>query len=333
MKPFTIEDAASPQDAVTRFARDNGEAVYCAGGTTMIDLIKLNLAQPRRVINLLPLRAASNPITFDDRGLTSAATTTMSEVIAHPTVAEQFPVLIDSLRLAASAQLRNAATVGGNLLQRTRCAYFRDRNAACNKHTPGSGCSAMQGDSRGLAILGTSGHCIANYAGDLAIALTALDARLTLLDSNGQERILSVDALHRLPEDQPHIETNLKPGELIVSITIPPQSWQSSLYLKLRDRASYAFALASAAVAVNLDGTSVREVRIALGGLAAKPWRCREAEAFLQGKPITIANAAAAATLCLQGARTDDHRRFKLELGKRTLVRALLDVASTQTGE
>ncbi len=330
MKPFTIEDASSPHDAAKRFHRQRGNAVYCAGGTTMVDLMKLNVKQPERVINLLPLRDDLNTITLDHRGLTIAAMATMSEVMDNPVVAELFPVVADSLRLAASAQIRNAATIGGNLLQRTRCAYFRDAHAACNKRAPGSGCAALGGDSRSLAILGTSGRCIANYPGDLATALVALDASVTLLDERGEERVLKVEELHRVPGDQPHRETNLQPGELITGVTIPPQSWRSSLYLKIRDRASYAFALASAAVALNLDRTGVQDVRIALGGLAAKPWRCREAEGFLRDTPITMETATEAANICLKGAEVDAHRRFKLELGKRTIVRALLNAAKRQ---
>ena len=330
MKPFTIENVSDPHDAVKRFHRESGDAVYCAGGTTMVDLMKLNLQQPGRVINLLPLRKELNTITFDERGLTIGAMATMSEIMNNPMVKDKFPVIIDSLKLAASPQIRNAATIAGNLLQRTRCAYFRDQHATCNKHTPGSGCAALKGDSRGLAILGTSTHCIANYPGDLAIALVALDASITLLDSSQNERVLKVEDLHRLPEDQPHQETNLLSGELITSLNIPPQSWQSSLYLKIRDRTSYAFALTSAAVALNLDETKVGDIRIALGGLATKPWRCREAEGFLKGKSVTIETAAEAANLCLQGAETDAYRHFKIELGQRTIIRALLDAAQTQ---
>ncbi len=330
MKRFTIEDASSPLDAVARFHRHDDHSVYSAGGTTMTDLLKLNVKHPERVINLLPWRDSARAITSDDRGITIGALATMAEVLASPIVTKRFAVVADAIRLAASAQIRNAATIGGNLLQRTRCAYFRDTHAACNKRTPGSGCSALKGDSRGLAVLGASHHCIANYPGDLAIALVALDAQVTLMDTGGEERVLALEDLHRMPGDEPHIETNLRPGELITSVTIPTQTWQSSLYLKIRDRASYAFALTSAAVAVNIEQSNVRDVRIALGGLATKPWRCREAERFLIGKPVTIETAAHAATLCLTGAQVDDYRRFKVELGKRTVVRALLDVAEVQ---
>ncbi|MEM9777522.1 MAG: FAD binding domain-containing protein, partial [Chloroflexota bacterium] len=236
----------------------------------------------------------------------------------------------DALRLAASAQIRNAATIGGNLLQRTRCAYFRDKHANCNRHTPGSGCAAIHGDSRGLAILGTSSHCIANYAGDLAVALVALGASLTVVAPDGKARVMQVEDLHRLPGDRPDIETNLKDGELITHIHVPRREWDASLYHKVRDRASYAFALTSAAVAVRFRNRRVDEIRLALGGLAAKPWRCHAAEAYLQGQPLTIATATEAAELCFEGAQTDEHRAFKLELGKRTVIRALLDVTESQ---
>ncbi|MEM7797879.1 MAG: xanthine dehydrogenase family protein subunit M [Chloroflexota bacterium] len=322
MKPFTIQDASNQRDA----SQQVGDAVFLAGGTTLVDLMKLDLQRPDRIINLLPLREKLNGIRVDEAGLTIGALVTMSELMDHSIVQERYAVMYDALRLAASAQIRNAATIGGNLLQRTRCAYYRDKHAACNKHSPGSGCAATGGDSRGLAILGTSKHCIANYAGDLAVALVALDASVTTADADGAERKLKVEDLHRLPGDQPHIETNLKPGELITHIHVPHQTWDKTLYHKVRDRASYAFALTSAAVALRRRQEVIDEVRIALGGLATKPWRCRAAEAYLQGKALTMATATKAAELCLEGAQTDSYRAFKVELGKRTVIRALLNV-------
>ncbi|MEM7737699.1 MAG: xanthine dehydrogenase family protein subunit M [Deinococcota bacterium] len=329
MKPFVLEQASSVTDAVSQVgeaATRSQTTVYCAGGTTMIDLMKLGIAEPNTVIDLLALKPELDQIRMTDAGLEIDALATMAEVAAHPLINTHFQAVADSLNLAASAQIRNAATVGGNLLQRTRCAYFRDGHESCNKRKPGSGCAAQQGDSRGLAILGTSKACIANYPGDFAVALVSLDASVKLQHPNGTTRQLNVSNLHRLPEDQPDQETNLAPGELITSILIPDMPWQASRYVKVRDRTSYAFALASVAVALNLDARGhIQDVRLALGGLASKPWHCHNAEEYLKGKALNDVNVLEAAQLCFHGAKVDEHRAFKLELGQRTVIRGLVE--------
>jgi xanthine dehydrogenase YagS FAD-binding subunit len=253
----------------------------------------------------------------------------MNEAESHAEIVRDYPVIAQSLRLAASPQIRNMASLGGNVLQRTRCPYFRDTSwAACNKRVPGSGCAAMHGVARRLAVLGTSDHCIANYPGDFAVALTALDAQIDLLGPNGR-RSLAFEDLHRLPGASPHLETILAPGEIITAFRIPAAPFaRRSLFLKIRDRESYEFALASAAVALDLSAGVVREARIGLGGLAAKPWRAREAEAALRGQKLDEASAGKAADIAFAGARPRRDNAYKVELGKRTLIRALLSAAA-----
>ena len=244
-------------------------------------------------------------------------------------VRERYPVVSQSLLLAASGQLRNMASIGGNVLQRTRCPYFRDTAMPCNKREPGSGCSAIRGINRTEAVLGTSEQCIATYPGDLAVALVALGATVHLHAPNGEERTLPFANLHVLPGTHPERETVLRPGELISVIDLPVlAAARRSLYLKVRDRASYAFALASAAVAVELDGRTIRDARVGLGGIATKPWRSREAERLLIGKPATEQTFRAAADAALAGARPHRDNAFKMTLAKRTLVRALTEVTA-----
>ncbi|HEY2890268.1 MAG TPA: FAD binding domain-containing protein, partial [Dongiaceae bacterium] len=264
-------------------------------------------------------------------GLRLGALVRMADAASHPDIARDYPVIAQSLLLAASAQIRNMASLGGNVLQRTRCSYFRDtRWAACNKRNPGSGCAALNGITRKLAILGTSESCIATYPGDFAQALVALDAIVEIAGPAGA-RSLRFEDLHRLPGNTPHIETNLQPGELITGFRVPAGGWtHRSLYLKIRDRESYEFALASAAVAVELDGKTVKQARIALGGVATRPWRAREAEAALSGKVLSEETAAAAANAAFTQAKTRDDNDFKRDLGKRTLTRALLQAASME---
>ncbi|MEM1347656.1 MAG: FAD binding domain-containing protein, partial [Myxococcota bacterium] len=258
------------------------------------------------------------------------AMVTMAEAARHSEVGERFGAAQDALLKAASAQLRNAATLGGNLLQRTRCSYFRDGSSPCNKRQPGQGCAAQGGDTRGLAILGTSPSCVANYPGDFAVALVALGASVTVCDASGAGRTLLVEELHRTPEDTPHVETTLAPGELITSIHIPKRGWSASAYTKVRDRASYAFALVSAAVALRLDPETglIEEAGVALGGLAAKPWRCPGVEDALRGARVSEEHALEAAQACLKDATLDAHQVFKVELGRRTVARAILEAAS-----
>jgi xanthine dehydrogenase YagS FAD-binding subunit len=240
-----------------------------------------------------------------------------------------YPAIAQSLQLAASAQLRNMATLGGNVLQKTRCTYYRDSTwEACNKRNPGSGCAAIKGFNRNHAVLGVDETCISQYPGDFAVALIALDAQLELSGPQGPRR-MAFAALHAPPSGQPHIETTLQSGEIITAFVVPPGPWNGrSLYLKVRDRASYEFAISSAAVALELEGERVRNVRIGLGGMAYRPWRSEQAEQTLIGKPLTEANAEAAAAVALTSAKTHGYNNYKPELARRTLVRALLQAKS-----
>jgi xanthine dehydrogenase YagS FAD-binding subunit len=255
----------------------------------------------------------------------------MSDAADHPDIRAQFPAVAQSLQLAASAQLRNMASLGGNVLQRTRCTYFRDTSYGnCNKRRPGSGCAAMDGVNRSHAVLGASEHCIASYPGDFAQALIALDAQVEISGPRGTHEMLFAE-LHREPGDTPHIETVLKPGEMITAFQIPAAPFtRRSLYLKVRDRESYEFALASAAVALDLEGGRIRQARIALGGVATVPWRATEAESHLTGKTLDEQTAMSGATLAFASASPREHNAFKIELGKRTLVRALMQAASLE---
>ena len=313
-----------------RLASIGAVAQYMAGGTNLLDLMKLDVMRPERVVNITALRREHSAIEADASGLRLGALVRMSEAADHPVIRQDYPVLAQSLSKAASPQLRNMATLAGNVLQRTRCNYFRDRSwSACNKRDPESGCAAMEGCNRRLAVLGVSEQCIANYPGDFANALAALGAEVELRDAKGGTRILPFEELHRLPGDTPHLETNLQAGELITGFRVPAGPWtRRSLYLKIRDRESYDFALASAAVALDLtaDGT-VTTARIGIGGLVAKPWCSREAEAALQGKVLDEHSARRAAEIAFANAIVHSETGFKPELGRRTLVRALLEAA------
>lgn len=333
MRPFTFtfaNDAQAAVQAATQ-APAGGSVQYLAGGTTLVDLMKLDVMRPSQLIDITRLASPQlRAIDITPQGLTIGALATMREVADHPGVRRNYPVVAESLWLAASQQIRNMARVGGNVLQRTRCAYFRDTSWPCNKRTPGSGCSALDGENRWHAVLGASDQCIASYPGDWATALIALDATVQILGSGGA-RSLPFAGLHRPPGNTPHIETTLAPGELITSFVIPAGPYtQRSLYLKVRDRESYEFALASAAVALELDGDSVRQVRIGIGGPVAVPWRAREAEALLVGKPLNESNATAAARAAFAAARPRQHNAFRIPLGQQTLVRALLQAQTME---
>ncbi len=338
MRSFTYERAATLPDAL-KAGLDSGAgethvrapAQYLAGGTTLLDLMKLGVMRPEALVNIGDLRREHGALRVDASGLHLGGLLRMAEVADHPDVLRDYPVLAQSLMLAASPQLRNMATLAGNVLQRTRCNYFRDPSwRACNKRDPGTGCAAIGGNNRLLAVLGVSEHCIAHYPGDFANALVALGAEVELAGPDGA-RSLAFEDLHRLPGTTPHIETNLRPGELITGFHVPAGSWtRRSLYLKIRDRESYAFALASAAVALDLQGGVVREARLALGGLAAKPWRAHAAEAALRGRALTEATAREAAEVAFRDAVIHEENGYKPELGRRTLVRALLDAAALE---
>lgn len=333
MRSFAYS-AVESADAATRLAArmlaasgvppTEADAQYLAGGTTLLDLMKLDVMRPQRVIDISGLRRESSAITAGADGITFGAMVSMTEAAEHPAVLRDYPVIADTLKLAASQQLRNMASLGGNVLQRTRCAYFRDtRWDACNKRNPGSGCAALDGINRQHAVFGTSDACIATYPGDFAQALVALGASVETTS-----RRIDFAELHCLPGSTPHIETVLRPEELITAIVVPAGPWtRRSRYLKIRDRQSYQFALTSAAVALDMDGGSVREARIALGGVATVPWRSREAEAALHGKTLDEATAMAAAEAAFAGARPRQHNAYKVALGKRTLLRALLETA------
>lgn len=330
MRPFTYERAADLAQASrlgvgTGQGQTDAPVQFLAGGTTLVDLMKLDVLRPERVVDITPLRGSHAIIEAGPNGLRLGAFAKMSAVAAHSAVLASYPAIAESLQLAANAQLRNMATLGGNVLQRTRCPYYRDPSwRACNKRNPGSGCAAIVGFNRNHAVLGVDQSCISQYPGDFGIALVALDAEVDLSGPQGARRI-PFASLHKPVEGRPHIETTLMPGEVITAFHVPAGEWtRRSLYLKVRDRASYEFAIASAAVALQLDGEIVREVRIALGGMAYRPWRSHEAEAVLAGKPLSEANAEAAAVITLHGAVTHGHNDYKPELGRRTLVRALM---------
>jgi len=307
------------------------QAEFLAGGTTLLDLMKLEVMRPARVIDINALADGdAGKITFDDRGLRLGAMVRMADAADHPGIRSAYPVLAQTLTLAASPQIRNMASLGGNALQRTRCTYFRDISYGnCNKRSPGSGCAALQGVNRSHAVLGTSDQCIATYPGDFAQALIALDARVAILGSSGMRQIAFADLL-RAPGSTPDIEHNLAPGELIAEFMVPAKPFaRRSLYLKIRDRASYEFALASAAVALDLGGDNVvRDARIALGGVATVPWRAHEAERALSGQALSEDTLTAAARAAFAGAVPAKHNAFKIELGQRTLVRALKQAAA-----
>ena|SRR5215831_8922898 len=341
MRPFTFSRADSVQTAVQAqsapplpptVATVHAPHQYVAGGTTLIDLMKLDVMRPQNVTDINALeRTPSGEIHFGPRGLHLGALVRMSAAADHADVRENYPAIAQSLELAASAQIRNMASLGGNVLQRTRCTYFRDTSyGACNKREPGSGCAALEGINRSHAVLGTSERCIATYPGDFAQALIALDAEVELAGPNGSRRIHFAE-LHRPLGNTPHVETTLEPGELILAFMLPPLPWaKRSVYLKVRDRESYEFALASAAVALDLDGGAIREARIALGGVSALPWRAHEAEQKLRGRKPDDSALTEAADTAFAGAKPREHNAFKVQLGKLTLTRALRQAATME---
>jgi xanthine dehydrogenase YagS FAD-binding subunit len=339
MRAFAYDRASSEVTAIRAasmvallpLVQGRAPVEYLAGGTTLIDLMKLDVMRPAKVVDLGALAGTHDAISVSPDGVRLGAMVKMAAAADHPEIVKTYLVISQSLRLAASAQLHNVATLGGNVLQRTRCPYFRDISwTACNKRHPGSGCAAMDGLNRQHAILGGSSDCIATYPGDFAQSLIALDATVSVANSSGV-RTIPFSALHRLPGATPNVETVLGPGDLIIGFNLPAGPWtQRSLYLKVRDRQSYEFALASAAVAIDMDGPKVREARIALGGIATIPWRSREAEDVLAGKTLTEPVAEAAARAAFAEARPRVHNAFKVALGQSTLVRALLQAAELE---
>lgn len=320
MQPFSYYRAETADDAVGAMARGGR---ILAGGTTLYDLMKLDVETPSQVVDIsrLPLR----DIRLEDGRLVLGACVRMSEAAEHETLRTEFPALSEALWRAASQQLRNMATLGGNLLQRTRCSYFRHGAPyACNKREPGSGCAAQDGLSRYHALFGGSEDCIAAYPGDFAVALAAFDAEIEILSPSGT-RIVPIAELHREPGDAPERDTNLGPDDLITAIHVPQTAAaRASTYHKIRDRESYAFALVSVAVGLEMDGDTVRDARIALGGVATRPWRSTEAEQALIGRTLSEASAREAGDAAFLGAATTRHNAFKTELGARAVADALL---------
>jgi xanthine dehydrogenase YagS FAD-binding subunit len=325
MRAFSYTRATSPEAAIASQAATGARIL--AGGTTLYDLMKLDVESPSHLVDVTRISGLSD-IQIERDELVFGALTRMSDAAAHPAVLQRAPVLAESLSKAASQQLRNMATLGGNLLQRTRCAYFRNGpEYPCNKRTPGSGCAAIAGLDRGHALLGGSSSCIAVYPGDWAVALVALDATVDVLGPGGM-RSVPVAELHRLPGETPHLETVLSPDEMILRIRVPVgQIGQTSTYHKIRDRESYAFALVSAAVALELDDGVVRQARIALGGVATRPWRVPAAEAVLAGRRLDRAAALEAGRLAFTDARPGRHNGFKVALGAEAVADALMIAA------
>jgi xanthine dehydrogenase YagS FAD-binding subunit len=318
MLPFALVKAHSADEAIAAAAAGGR---YIAGGTTLIDLMREEVERPERLIdiNALPLGG----VRVEGSDLVIGALARMADVAADPDVLRLQPLIAESLIEGASPQLRNMASIGGNLLQRVRCPYFRMLDASCNKRDPGSGCAAIDGLNAGHAILGTSDHCVATHPSDLAVALVALDATMRVRGPHG-ERSFPVEDLYRLPGDTPHLEHTLLPGELIVEVRVPGGVHnRRARYLKVRDRASYEFALVSAAVALDVEDGLIRAARIAAGGVGTRPWRMRACEGLLVGGPPERTAFETAAEVAVQGARPLQHNRYKVELLPRTIVRAL----------
>ncbi|MFL5334491.1 MAG: FAD binding domain-containing protein [Geminicoccaceae bacterium] len=326
MNAFSYLRAHSVADAVRAIAAEP-TARFIAGGTNLVDLMKYNVARPSRMIDIgrLPLDRIEGT---EAGGLRIGALVSNSDTAYDPRIESRYPMLASAILAGASPQLRNAATTGGNLMQRTRCYYFYDVGTPCNKRDPGTGCPAITGVNRIHAILGTSEHCIATHPSDMCVALAALEATVQVTGPKG-ERSIPFAEFHRLPGDQPQLDSELGRDELITAVDLPPEGFaQNHTYLKLRDRLSYAFALVSVAAGLELDGDRIGKARLALGGVAHKPWRDPAAEALLVGKPADQASFATAADLILRDAKGYAHNAFKIDLARRAIVRALTQAAA-----
>ena len=322
MRPFKYVLATDP-NAAARAVAANPQAKFLAGGTNILDLMKEDVERPNELVDLTRLTLAE--IKPAGGGVSIGALATNTDTANHPLIRRDYPLLTQAIVAGASGQLRNMATNGGNLLQRTRCPYFYDTAMPCNKREPGSGCGAREGLNRMHAILGWSEQCVATYPGDMANALYALDAVVRIRGADGRERTLPVNEFHRLPGDTPQQDTNLQHGELIVAIELPRSNFaKNSYYLKVRDRASYAFALVAVAAALELDGSTIKQARVVLGSVAHKPLRRFEAEAVLSGKPASEESYRQAAEAALKDAKPLTHNAYKVELAKRAIVRALM---------
>lgn len=327
MRPFEYVRASDAAAGAAAVSADPA-AKFLAGGTNLLDLMKEDVERPTRLVDItrLPLREIRRTAS----GLSVGALATNTETANHPQIRENYPLLTQAIVAGASGQLRNMATNGGNLLQRTRCNYFYDTATPCNKREPGSGCGARDGLNKIHAILGWSESCVGTYPGDMANALCALDARVRVRAPNGQERLIPITDFHRLPGDTPARDTNLEHGELIVAIELPTSTAsfaRHSHYLKVRDRASYAFAMVAVAAALDLNGDTIRQARVVLGSVAHKPWRSIEAEHVLTGQRANEDMFRQAAAVALQDARPLAHNAYKVELGQRSIVRALMRAA------
>jgi xanthine dehydrogenase YagS FAD-binding subunit len=322
---FQYARANDVADAVRMIAADPA-AKFIAGGTNLVDLMKEDVERPSRLIDIsrLPLKTVEETA---GGALRIGALVPNSDLAYHPLIEQRYPLLVNAILAGASQQLRNMASTGGNLLQRTRCAYFYDTATPCNKREPGSGCSAIGGVNRGHAILGTSEDCIATHPSDMCVALAALDAKVHVTGAKG-ERVVAFNDFHQLPGTTPQIDTNLQPDEIVTAVELPAKGFaQNYSYLKIRDRLSYAFALVSIAAALELDGDTIKEARLALGGVAHKPWRDPAAESALRGQTADRASFARAADLLLRDAKGHGHNDFKIELARRGIVRALTQAA------
>ncbi len=321
MKSFKYSRANDAGNAVQTVSA-NKSAKFLAGGTNLIDLMKEYVERPDELVDITRLNLAQ--IKSANGNLSIGALAKNTETANHPLVRQNFPLLTQAVLAGASAQLRNMATNGGNLMQRTRCQYFYDIAMPCNKREPGTGCGALEGLNRIHAIFGYSDKCVATYPGDMANALYALDAVVRIRSANGQERVVAVNEFHRLPGENPEKDNNLAHGELITAIELPKNNFANkSYYLKVRDRASYAFALVSVAAALEVDGGTIKQSRVVLGSVAHKPWRSLEAENVLNGKPANEETFKAAAEIALKEAKPLKHNAYKVELGKRAIVLAL----------
>jgi xanthine dehydrogenase YagS FAD-binding subunit len=323
---FQYSRAADVADAVRQIAADRN-AKFIAGGTNLIDLMKENVERPSRLIDISRLPLKSVEVTTDG-GLRIGALVPNSDLAYHPIVAERYPLLASAILAGASAQLRNMASTGGNLLQRTRCYYFYDTATPCNKREPGAGCSAINGLNRMHAILGSSEACIATHPSDMCVALAALDAKVHVAGPGGG-RVIALTDFHRLPGTTPEHDTNLNSDEIVTAIELPAPRFSANYsYLKIRDRLSFAFALVSVAAALELDGTTIKEARLALGGVAHKPWRDSGVEAGLRGQSATRPSFAQATDRLLRDAKGFAHNAFKIDLARRAIVRALTQAAN-----
>jgi xanthine dehydrogenase YagS FAD-binding subunit len=324
MKPFTYERVTDIHVAVA--AASKAGTKFISGGTNLLDLMKLEIEQPTHLVDIsrLPLKQIDD---MSDGGLRIGAQAGNADVAADRNVRARYPVLSEALLSGASGQLRNKASIGGNLVQRTRCPYFYDTAAACNKRTPGTECAAREGVNRIHAILGASDACIATHPSDMAVALSALEAQVELLESNRSTRVVAIDDFYCAPGSTPHIESVLRPGEMITAVILPPPPPGRQRYRKVRDRASYEFALVSVAAILAIDRDIITAARVSFGAVAHKPWRSMEAEAALKGRRATLSTYQAAAEAALSKATGQGHNDFKIELAKRTLCRTLAEAA------